>query len=124
MVKNTLTTLLIIVLVFLLSFFVWHFFLSIYEVKFNTSVEGSILKCNSEIIIKTIGVNSLGWELPFRKIESKVEIIDGKDLVELSQLENSIKIKTLNTEGKLAIKASPNLSLNPTKFSYKIVKSL
>ncbi len=121
MVKNTLTTLLIFALVFLLSFFVWHFFLSIYEVKYNTSVVGSILKCNTELTIKTIGVNSLGWELPFRTIESKVEIIDGKDLIEFSQTKNSIIIKTLSTEGKFEIKVIPKLSLNPTKFSYKIV---
>ncbi len=122
MVKSTVVTSLILVLVFLLSFFIWHFFLSIYEVKFNTSVNGSILNCNSELTIKTIGVNSLGWELPFRTIESKVEIIDGNDLIELFQFENSIVVKTLSTEGQFTIKVIPKLSLNPTQFSCNIMK--
>ena len=121
MVKSTLLTSLIIVLLLLLSFFVWHFFLSIYEVKYKSSIEGNVVTCNSELIIETIGVNSLGWELPFRTIISKVEITNGQDLFNLSQDKNSIKIKILDNEGDFSIKVIPMLSLNPTKFSYKIV---
>lgn len=121
MVKSTLVTLFIIILLLLLSFFLWHFFLSIYEVKFDTSVDGSTLNCDSELTIKTIGVNSLGWELPFRTIISKVEISNGQGLFNLSEDENLIKIKTFGNEGEFSIKVIPELSLNPTKFSYKIV---
>jgi len=122
MEKKTLVISIIIILFFLLSFFIWHFFLSIYEVKYNTSLEGSTINCNSELTIKTIGINSFGWELPFRKIESKVKILERDELIVLSQYENSIVIKTLSTEGEFTIKIVPNLSLNPTKFKYKIVQ--
>ncbi len=120
MVKKTLFTLFAIVLIFLLSFFIWHFFLSIYEVKYEPSVNEKELKCNSEISIQTVGINSFGWELPFRKIKSKVEIIEGNDLIKLTRKNNFIIIKTLNKEGKFIIKVLPEFSLNPTEFTFRI----
>lgn len=113
------TTLILLVII---SFVVWHFLLSIYEVKFETSNDASILKPNSTLTIKTIGVNSLGWELPFRTIKSKIEIIEGKDLIKLSQMGNSVIIKTLDKEGNFAVKIYPNLSFNPTVLEYRILK--
>jgi len=121
MAKGTLLTSFIIISLLLLSFFVWHFFLSIYEVKYEKSIEGNEIVSNSELTIETIGVNSLGWELPFRTIISKVEIKSGKDLIKLSQNNNSIKINILGNVGEFSIIVIPKLSLYPTKFSYKIV---
>ncbi len=119
--KKTLITLITIVLLFLLSFFVWHFFLSIYEVKYKFPFNEAEVKCNSEISIQTAGINSFGWELPFRKIRSKVKITEGNDLIKLTQKGNFIIIKTLGKEGKFVIEVLPEFSLNPTEFAIRIV---
>ena len=120
MVTKTLVALFTIVLIFLLSFFVWHFLFSIYEVKYKPSINEKELKCNSEISIQTVGINFFGWELPFRKIKSQIKIIEGNDLIKLTQKDNFVIIKTLNREGKCIIKILPEFSLNPTEFIFRI----
>ena len=108
------------ILLFIISFIVWHFLLSIYEVKFETSYNTSSLKPNSTLTIKTIGINSLGWELPFRTIKSKVEIVEGRDLIQLTKESNSIIIKTLDKEGEFTLKIIPVLSFSSSVFKFKI----
>ncbi len=120
--KKYLAIAITLILLFIASFFIWHFLLSIYEVKFEALVNTSVIKPGSKLTIKTIGINSFGWELRFRTIKSKVEIIEGKDLIKLSQIGNSIIIKILDKEGNFTVKIFPNLSLNPTEFKFHIEK--
>ena len=120
--KNFLISLIVLVLLFVISFLIWHFFLSIYEVKYKSIPDTLNVKCNSEIRIKIIGINSFGWELPFRKIKSKVEVLKGSDLIELSEEKNKIIIKTLSEEGEVLIKIKPELALSATEFLFLVKK--
>ena len=125
MVKKVLVTSLIIISIFLLSFFIWHFFFSIYEVKLevrNTTGKENVIKTNSQIGIELIGINSFGWALPWRKIESNLTILDGNNLCKISKHKNVYTIVTFNNEGKLRINIKPLYSLNPSELAFQIKK--
>ena len=70
--------------------------------------------------IELIGINSFGWALPWRKIESNLTILDGNDLCKISKHKNVYTIVTFDKEGKLRINIKPLYSFNLTEFTFQI----
>jgi len=125
MVTRTLTAIVSIFIIFLLSFLIWHFFLSIYEVKYLYEFPGDKLRLNSEYYIECVGLNSLGWEIKYRDLENKFEIQNGVELIELlnSKLKNQFLFIPKRT-GNFTLIASSKYSLNPTQFNFTIIDKL
>ncbi len=121
--SKVLTTIILFVIVFLLSFIGWHFFLSIYEVKFELSAAQSDIYSNSEYSIKCVGLNSLGQDIRFRDLECNFQFKEGQELVELLRTEDSnhLLFKTIKA-GRISILASSKYALNPTKLKYTVIK--
>ena len=120
---KVLTTIILFVIVFLLSFIGWHFFLSIYEVKFELSAAQSDIYSNSEYSIKCVGLNSLGQEIRFRDLECNFHLNEGEELVQILSTEDSnhFMFEALKA-GSISILANSKYALNPTKIKYTVIK--
>lgn len=89
---------LILVLLFLIVLlFVWQYCIVIYEVTY--SVQPSVLYADNQTTatIKTVPLNSFGNKAWFRNSAAEFEFIEGEELIEVIELNNS--------EGLLVIKA-------------------
>ncbi|MBK8945836.1 MAG: hypothetical protein IPM32_11285 [Ignavibacteriae bacterium] len=119
--KNILIISAIVIFAIFLSLLIWNYFFSIYEVKFSTSFQNSILKTDSENFIEFYGINSFGQNLSFRNLEMTFEILEGKELVnEIKKKSNKVFISTNQIEGKVVLKVNSKFSLNPTIISINI----
>lgn len=114
MVNKTLTVSIFIVFSLLALFFIWHFLLSIYEVKFILSPESGFLNKNQNYEIEAVALNSLGWEIRFRDLYCEYQILEGSDLIEVKTTsQNKFKL-IAKSVGKVNILANSKYSLNPS----------
>ncbi|MFZ1290705.1 MAG: hypothetical protein WAR79_11485 [Melioribacteraceae bacterium] len=119
--KNIIVIFSIVIFATIFSFLIWHYFFSIYEVKFLPNFKNSILKTNSEYFIEFYGINSFGQKLSFRKIEIEFEFLEGKELIsEENIIQNKLCFSSNEREGKIVIKINSKFSLNPTILTYFI----
>ncbi len=103
------------------SFLVWHFCISIYEVRYSYPQGNNILLKNNNYSIECYGINSLGNELKWRKILSTVEILDGEDLAKITEVKNNrISFSTNSIVGKVVLKINSELSLNPALLTFTV----
>jgi hypothetical protein len=113
-----------VVIIILLGF---QYLISIYEV--DISVEPAVLYADniSECTIKTTPLNSLGWSVPFRKAPAQIEVREGKDLVEIIELDETrgiIKIRAKETTGTVVIYIKPEKALLPSSVEIIILPNL
>lgn len=122
MLKSILIPILILVLVIALSLVVWHFFFSIYEVKYSLNFSNNSIKTNSKFVIESYGLNSLGQKLGWRKINNSVKILEGDEFVKeiLVSKQNQIIILTNSNTGKIILKVESKFSLNPAIFTFLV----
>lgn len=122
MAKRILITVFTILSVIILSFFVWHFFLSVYEVKIEYVSDSKELSYNSTIYINCIAVNSLGWHLVYRDTQSKLNIQEGHNLITVhnSNEKNEFVLKTKTEPGNFVLRISSKLAFSPTTFAFTI----
>jgi hypothetical protein len=120
MAQKILTTIILLAIIFLVSFISWHFLFSIYEVKFNVSAVENKLNRNSEYNIECIGLNSFGWEIRYRDLECSYQFEEGQDLVEILRDSNHLIFKT-KRKGSLTILANSKYALSPTIFKFIVI---
>ena len=122
MLKSILIPILILVLVIALSLVVWHFFFSIYEVKYSLNFSNNSIKTNSKFVIESYGLNSLGQKLGWRKINNSVKILEGDEFVKeiLVSKQNQIIFLTNSNTGKIILKVESKFSLNPAIFTFLV----
>lgn len=77
-----------------------------------------ILFCDSKstTIVKGYGINAIGFRITFRKIKVEYEILEGRELIEITEedLSNGVlKIKAGNKCGLVVIRAKSEYSLLP-----------
>lgn len=120
MVQKRLIIIISISSVIVLSFFVWHFIISIYEVRYVYDFHPNELSVNSEYCIDIVGINSLGWEIKYRNLDINFEIELGKENIEIFEYQNKICFLTKNP-GDFSILLFPVYSLNPTLIKGKII---
>lgn len=119
MVPKTLNVLVLLIIIIIFSFLIWHFFLSIYEVKYYPPSE--ILVINTEYKIQSVGVNALGWEIKFRNLECNFVIDKEENKIEFlkSDYQNQALFLT-KSAGEITIYADSKYSLNPTPLKFTI----
>jgi hypothetical protein len=105
-------------------FLIWHFFFSIYEVKFIPNFDGTNLKASTNYKIEYYGINSFGQKLTFRQIPIKFEIVEGKNLIEKidSSTKNQFSFITKLDSGIVKFQLSSQYSLNSSIFTFTILK--
>ncbi len=104
-------------------FFVWHFLLSIYEVKFYNNFPDKNLEANSKYYLLCSGINSFGWRLNWRDINPSINILEGDSLVEIKKVSNNkYEFLTGEGEGSFTFEISSAFSLNPTRFTLHIIQ--
>ena len=123
MVHKTLTGIIFIIVFFLMSFIVWHFFISIYEVKYHVKFPSDHLTLNSDYYIQFVGLNSLGWEISFRDLEINIKLENEDKVIEIldSKRKNIFRFRTKRI-GDFTFLASSKYSLNPTRFAFTVKK--
>ncbi len=107
-----------------LSFLAYYFIFNIYEVTIKTEPKFLFADQNSTIRVEAVPVNALGWQVPFRKAESKFEIIEGSDLVVIEQLSEKDGLLTLRSKGRhgiVGIVITSNYALLPMYIEIKIL---
>jgi len=103
----------------LLLLAIHHYIFSIYEVTFEQSSSKLFADDQSTFIINAIPVNALGMRAPFRKSNTKYEIREGIELVDvlINDYESGrLKLRARSKTGKVIIYAKSEYSLLPTSF--------
>ena len=110
-------------LLIVVLFFCWHFFLSIYEVKFKHNFTDHQLLVDNTYQIKCVGLNSIGWEINYRNLACEFIISSGGDLIKIidSPEENTFTFSTLSP-GEVIIIINSKYSLNPTRYKLKTIE--
>ncbi|AFH49771.1 Hypothetical protein IALB_2066 [Ignavibacterium album JCM 16511] len=102
--------------IIILLILAYYFLYNIYEIKVEVNPSQLYADVNSKVEIKVIPINALGSKAIFRYTESKFEISEGKELVEVEAINKKIsvmKIKSKGIEGKVGIKILSKHSLFP-----------
>ncbi|MCF8241870.1 MAG: hypothetical protein K9J16_10820 [Melioribacteraceae bacterium] len=104
----------------IISFFIWHYGFSIYEVR--SKVDYSRFKDDSIVLIKVFPVNSFGSRIPLRNIEADFDIISGSESIDkIEKISgNELLIKILNQFGEVKISIDSQYSLAPQIISINI----
>ncbi len=100
-----------------------HYIFNIYEVTYTSSPDDIFADNLTEIKIETNPINALGWSVPFRSVESNFEIIEGIDLVEVIEHNNTkgfIKLKVKKLHGIVVARAKSKYSLLPALIEVRI----
>jgi hypothetical protein len=111
----------------LISFFLWQYVFSIYEVEIKVEPKVIYADSNSMLTIEAIPINSFGKEILFREIECNFQFIEGRELVEViekNKIIGKLIIKAKNNYGKVVIKIRTNYSIAPTLVEINILKNL
>ncbi|PID59509.1 MAG: hypothetical protein CR986_05600 [Ignavibacteriae bacterium] len=109
--------------IFFILLIVWHFFLSIYEVKIISEFNPEELKLKKKYTVKCVGLNAQGNELSFRNLECKFEIIEGKENIKiLDEKENNSLLFSTIKAGSLVIEIESKYSLRPAQLFCSIKK--
>jgi hypothetical protein len=117
----------IIILAALIILFGFQYLVSIYEVDFYFEPKELYADNISECIIQTIPLNSLGWKIPFRKASAEIEIREGRDLIEVMELDNAnglLRIRAKESTGTVIIFIKPEKALLPTPLEIRILPNI
>ncbi|MDP2302727.1 MAG: hypothetical protein Q8N03_09945 [Ignavibacteria bacterium] len=124
---KSLIIILSISLVLLILLAVHHYIFSIYELTYQQNTTKLFADEQSILIIEAIPVNALGKKAPFRNANTKFEIREGSDLVDvlINDYESGIiKIRAKSRTGKVVIHSKSQFSLLPTSFEILIEPNL
>lgn len=121
MVKKPLIIIISIVVLAVVSIFVWLIFFSIYEVKYIYDFNPSDLNINTEYCIECVGINSLGQKISYRELDFNIILEDAEEKIELigDNSKNIVCFKTVNT-GECSFLLTSKYSLNPSPLNIQI----
>jgi hypothetical protein len=111
----------------LLLLAVHHYIFSIYELTYQQNTSRLFADEQSILEIYAIPVNALGMKAPFRNANTKYEIREGKDLVDVlinDYKSGKLKLRAKNRTGKVVIYSKSQFSLLPTSFEIVIEPNL
>jgi hypothetical protein len=121
-------TILIYLLIFLLLSVIlsYYFLYNVYGTEVRLEPASLYADPTSEVTLKVIPINALGYQAIFRNSNASFEIVDGKELVEIIFIDKSaglLKLKSVGRIGIVGIKINTPYSLMQEYFEIEI-KSL
>ena len=114
----------LIIYVFILLLGGYFFLYNIYGSEVKRSAQNLYADTSSEITIKVIPVNALGKKAWFRKSSATFEIVEGLELIEITELNEEsgfIKIRSKGKVGLVGIKIKSEHSLLPEYIEIEIL---
>lgn len=115
---------LIVILILTFGFALHNYVFSIYEVTYSIKPEFLYITSTEQCVIEAQPINGLGFSAPFRSAETKYEVIEGNDLIEIEIYDKKnglFSFISLNKSGIVTIKAKSDLALFPTIFEVPIL---
>ena len=111
----------IIILSVLIIYLIYYFFFNIYEIEICVNPNRLNPDNNSIDKINIKPINSLGIEIPFRRVYSQINFIAGIELVNiLLRKDRKIILKAENNTGIVNIEILSKFSLLPNVVEIKI----
>ena len=98
----------------ILSFIIYNLLFNIYEIVIKKEPEIIFADTYSQIKIIIQPVNSLGWEIPFRKAGGKFKIIEGRNLITVifkDEKKGILILKSTGVPGRIEIIVDSEYSL-------------
>ena len=108
----------------IIAFAVYYYVFNIYEVTVKVTPPNLFADNSSRITIRVIPINALGKRAPFRSVNAKFIITQGKDLIDvIEQDENNgiLILRSKGKEGKVIIIVKSKYSLLPTEVDIHVV---
>ncbi len=105
------------IIILILGLLVYYFIFNIYEVTFLIKPKTLFADYKSTTIIKAIPINALGYEVPFRSVNAKIEIEEGNDLIDIIKANENKGIFILRAKdrpGKVVVLIKSDKSLLST----------
>ena len=118
------TFILFFIILVLVGFNLHYFIFSIYEVKIVVRPKDVFADPSSEIKVTIKPINAMGWEVPFRTIKAKFNILEGNNLVTIKLVDEEngiILLQSIGIEGKVSIYIDSEYSLFPAYIEVQIL---
>lgn len=115
--------LLAVLIAVIIILFGYQYLFSIYEVEISVEPGALYADNKSVCLIKTIPLNSFGVKAPLRKASAAFEIKEGRDLIEITELDEIngiLKIKATEKTGTVIIYIKPEKAILPSSVEIKI----
>ena len=111
----------------IVSFCLWQYVFNIYEVEIGLEPKELFADDTSTLTVKVIPINSFGKRAPLRTVECIFQIIEGKELVDIIEQNQSVGeiiFKAKSNIGKLVLKIRTGYSVAPMLVEINIQKNL
>ena len=121
--KITKIFILIFIILVLAGFSIHYFIFSIYEVNIVVKPKEVFADPSTEIKVTVIPINAMGWEVPFRTVRAKFNILERDDLVTIklvNEEEGFILLQSIGMEGEVGIQIDSEYSLFPSYIEIQI----
>lgn len=109
------------------AFAAYNYIFSIYEVDLRSTSDRLYADYESTLTIEAVPLNSFGNAAPFRSAPTKFSIVEGRDLIEIVELDEEngrLTIRALGETGRVVISSKPEKALLPTLFTIEILPSV
>lgn len=116
-----------ILVLLILSFAIYNYMISIYEVIYKVVPDALYADNKSEVTITAIPINGMGSRALFREVEARYTIIEGAGLVtviERNQSAGMLKIRAKDKPGIIKITAKSRYALLPSPINIKIYPNI
>ncbi len=108
-------------IILLLSFISWMYIFNIYEIDIKIDRQTLFSNGKSRSVIELVPMNSIGMKAPFRNVNSKINFVNGKELVDVILDEkNLIILQSKFDTGKVELKIESEYLLYPNKYNFEI----
>ena len=116
-----------IAIIFVLSVAVWYYIFNIADIKVIKSCDYLNADPDSKMKIEIVALNALGKKVPFRNVQGKFEIFEGKEYIEVvekSPIDNFIIVKSNGQIGQATIKIYSKMSFLPILVEIPIIANV
>lgn len=116
MFKISMTILVSIITTLIIFSWIWHYLLSIYEIKFIYDFNPSEIRINQNYYVKATAKNSYGWDLNFRNTDLTLNVIKGGSLINIKNdsISNCVSFRVIKG-GEIELELNSKYSLNQTR---------
>ncbi len=116
------TVIIAIVFLAVFAFWIWYLFFNIFEVRFFAYPDEREVAMGTMIKFLAEPVNALGKKAPWRKVNLKIEVLEGGELIEENKdTEQSYRCFVVGRKpGKVRFRLSSDLAHSPSDFEFEI----
>ena len=113
----------LLILILILGLFIYYYVFNIYEVTYSVHPKNLFADYKSQVTIKTIPLNALGFQAPLRHSYTSYTIEQGKDLIDVITQNNKTGLLILQAKdktGTIVVHLKSEFALLPTSITINI----